>query len=389
MTSAYPLPLSAVELLAEAQRITGIDIEDKEAVEPLTVLVNSCNQDARMHEAGALRMQTKLLRILCNRLRMLRDFAAHPEIAEQKIQAPIFLAGSVRTGSTKVHRLLTASGDFNWLPFWQCLNSALYTGRPDEDVSARIQDTEDFVKDFSATSPRVAATHEFGALIAEEETFIFLQSLYCSGFHAFGNVTSYQEWFARQDTGKPYRYLVDTLKYLQWQGLADPAKHWLLKSPHHCGMESVLTEFFPDATMMFTHRPPVEFMPSICSLLAAFIECHSDYTAVDSHALVTGYANSLEKHIAFRKAHPEFPVHDINYKDATNNVRKTIEHIYRFLDEPLRHEALERMLKWDRNNPIHKHGKHRYTLEDFDLTAAEINSQCKNYLEFYEQQFGR
>lgn len=61
--------------------------------------------------------------------------------------APIFVAGSMRTGSTKVQRMFTASGDFNWLPLWKTLNPSSYTGVPGEDPTARIRDAEAYVEE--------------------------------------------------------------------------------------------------------------------------------------------------------------------------------------------------------------------------------------------------
>ena len=48
---------------------------------------------------------------------MQRDFARHPEIAEIQITNPTFVYGQLRSGTTKVQKLLTASGDFHYLPF--------------------------------------------------------------------------------------------------------------------------------------------------------------------------------------------------------------------------------------------------------------------------------
>ena len=139
--------MTAQQLLERARDIVGIDIMDHEAVEPLEILVQSFNEQSQLHEVGARRIEAKLLRILGNRLRMIRDFAAHPEIAEQPIVAPIFVAGSMRTGSTKVQRMFTASGDFNWLPLWKTLNPSSYTGVPGEDATARIRDAEAYVEE--------------------------------------------------------------------------------------------------------------------------------------------------------------------------------------------------------------------------------------------------
>jgi hypothetical protein len=126
------LALSAEQMLAAARKTTGIDIVDSAALPRLKVLLDSLNTESKLHAAGAQGMQSKLLRILCNRLRMQRDFAQHPEIAQQKVTRPIFVLGMGRTGSTKTQKLLAASGDFNWLTYWRALNPSLRTGSRSE-----------------------------------------------------------------------------------------------------------------------------------------------------------------------------------------------------------------------------------------------------------------
>ena len=80
------MQMSADHMLARARELTGIDIIDEAAVEPLRILRAAYNADACLHEQGVVAIEKKLLRLLCNRLRMQRDFAQHPEIAEiQKI----------------------------------------------------------------------------------------------------------------------------------------------------------------------------------------------------------------------------------------------------------------------------------------------------------------
>jgi hypothetical protein len=53
---------------------------------------------------------------------MQRDFLRHPEIAEQKVNGPLVIMGVARSGTTKLQKLLSQSGDFNFLTFWNNFN---------------------------------------------------------------------------------------------------------------------------------------------------------------------------------------------------------------------------------------------------------------------------
>ena len=389
MSKAFRIPLNVEQLMAKAREIADVDMLDEDAIEPLTVLVRSFNEESMLREDGALALQGRLLRTLANRLRMQRDFARHPEIAEQKINRPIFVAGFLRTGSTKIQRLFSASEDFNRLPLWKTLNSASYTGRPGEDVTPRIKDAEQYVLDLYAGSPEAAMQHEQGALVTEEESYIFCQDLRCGGYMSFANVPSYLNWLATQDMGKTYRYLRDALKYLQWQGLGDSGKRWFLKSPYHWGNETSLIESFPDASIIFTHRPPVEFIASMCSMLAGYMRWHTDHVEVDGPMILGGFVHSLQCHFEFRRSHPGFPMLDVDYREATRDVESVIRRVYAFLGMPLSDESLERMLRWNNDNPIHKHGAHQYAAEDFGLSEQAIIEQCRSYQDFYDATFSR
>ena len=72
---------------------------------------------------------------------MQRAITEHPEILDEEILPPVFVTSLPRTGSTKLHRMLAATGDFNGLPFWMSYNIAPFpdtedTGGPDLRIAA-------------------------------------------------------------------------------------------------------------------------------------------------------------------------------------------------------------------------------------------------------------
>ncbi|NDH39900.1 MAG: hypothetical protein EBY45_05675, partial [Gammaproteobacteria bacterium] len=84
------LPFSASQMLTLAQQETGIDYDDGAILPALQKLVDSFNADGNPHEQGAQMLHQRVLRSLKNRVRMGRDFKAHPEIFDQRIARPIF-----------------------------------------------------------------------------------------------------------------------------------------------------------------------------------------------------------------------------------------------------------------------------------------------------------
>jgi hypothetical protein len=388
MNEGYPIPLSVDGLMAKAREITGVDIVDHDVAEPLTVMHRSLCGESRLHESGAVAQQNKLLRLLCNRLRMQRDFQRHPEIAEQKIEAPLIIFGMARSGTTKTQKILTTAGDFNWMPFWQTYNPALWTGDRAESPEARIRDADAYCRWFDESTPQTKLGHSFETYEPEEDTTLTEQCFRAPSFIGYAEIPSYLQWLATQSPLPLFEFLRDTLKYLQWQGLASPAKKWLLKAPTYYGMEPALLQVFPDAQLVMTHRSPLQTVPSSCKLVACFRVPFCD-APVDGAALTAGFGMMMDLHIANRKAHPEMRILDLSFEEIAESIDSVVEKIYAHARLPLRQEAQQRMRQWALENPMHKKGAFKYSLEEFGLNAELVTRAMGGYLAFTRQLFGK
>lgn len=381
---AVKLSRTAEELLAEARRVTGIDLIDTEAVAPLAVMVRAFNEESQLHAEGARGMESRTIRILANRLRMQRDFARHPEIAEQTVNAPIFICGMGRTGSTKTQKLLGASGDFNWLCYWKVCNPSLLTGSRDESPQPRIDDAAHYLRWFDESSPETKYAHFFELHAPEEESYILEHSLYSPVGLGWSPINSYLAWLmGGQDLTKQFTYLRDTLKYLQWQGLAEPGRRWILKSPLYPGLEPFLLKVFPDAGLLMTHREPTICVTSALRLLELFYKPFTD-SAIDPRGYVEGQALSIDAHLDNRAAMPDLPIVDVHFRDLVGDAGAAIERVYAGFDMTLSDAARGRMAAWDDTNPPHAKGKHRYSLADYGITPAEIDARFARYNAFLE-----
>ena len=369
-------------LLDEARRRTGIEVIDHEAEAPLRVLIKSFNESG-LHAEGAAMMQTRLVRILSNRLRMQRDLAAHPEIMDEVIDAPIFICGMARTGSTKTHKLLAVAGDFNWLPYWEVINPSLITGDRTESPRERIDDTEAFARWFDAASPETRAGHSFETHEPEEESFVLEHSLRTPTFMGWAPLSEYLAWLLTQDFSLQFRHLRTTLKYLQWQGLATSKRRWVLKCPLYSGLEPLILDLFPDASLVMTHRHPAITVPSGLRLLECF---YRPYTTCppDPVQYVPALAAGIDGHLKARAALPEDTFLDIDFASLARDVAREMERIYRFAGVELSPAARDRMIAWDLGNPQHKRGVHRYTLEQFGLSRETIDREFAGYIHFLE-----
>lgn len=380
----YQLRMSAEQLLARARELTGIDLVDEAAIEPLAVLLSAYNTDACLHKEGVAAIKKKLLRLLCNRLRMQRDFAAHPEIADVEIKNPTFVYGQFRSGTTKVQKLLAATGDFLYLPFWWTYHPSLFTGKRTESPQLRMDEASEYIRWFDAMSPEARLGHRFQTLEPEEESLILEHSLVNGIYMAFYTMTSYMQWHATQSPAITIEYLRDMLKYLQWQSGVN--KPWVLKNPAWLGLEPFIIDVFPDANLVMTHRDPNQTMPSGFRLLDAFHAPFSDKKP-EYEMLRAGQAMALEQHVMNRQTRPDIKVLDISYPEVTGPSAALAAKVYDFCGMQFSDETVNNIRKWEAENPIHKLGAFKYDLADYQLTPEIINQDFASYIEFANQLF--
>lgn len=380
----YPIELTVEELMARSRRIAGVDIVDHEIVEPLTILHCAYGKEAQLSADGASAMTRSLARLLANRLRMKRDFLAHPEIHDQPIKGPLVVMGVARSGTTKLQKVLASSGDFNWLPYWMNYNWASFSGVPGEAVDRRIAEADAHCRWYDARSPETKLGHSFEALEPEEEAVLSEGCFVTPTFMGYAEIPSYAQWLGQQPPRIGFEFLRDSLKYLQWQGLASAEKPWLLKSPNYNGLELEILKVFPHARLIMAHRSPLKTLTSMCKLVQCFREAYSDLKP-DLGLIVEHNYRNLDAHLVNRRANPGLPLLDVRFEDIVGNLPKVLERIYADAGLTLSRESLDRMLHWDGDNAMHKQGEFKYSLQELGLDEAAIRDRMAGYFQLLDK----
>ncbi len=97
------------DLHASASRITGLsEFGADEYLDGLTVLLASYERDEKLTQLGQKRCRVFLREAMVARLLSEAAWCQYPEHADVPVTAPIFVTGLPRTGTTALHRLLTA-----------------------------------------------------------------------------------------------------------------------------------------------------------------------------------------------------------------------------------------------------------------------------------------
>jgi hypothetical protein len=358
-------------LVAAARRKSGLQRFDDEAFrEPLAMLLDSIEREAALTPIGRLITGSRLVGVLSNRLRAQALFERHPQILEEPIVAPLFIAGLQRTGTTMLHRLLAADPGLRALLSWEALNPAPVTARPWLG-DPRVRTAVIAEHALAYLAPDFFAIHPVEAQAPEEEVILLDYSFLSTVAEATLHVPSYAAWLEQQDQTPAYSYLKKLLQLLQWQNRGD---RWLLKTPHHLEWLDTLLEVFPDAKVIQTHRDPSKTLASFCSMIAHGRGVFSD--AVDAAEVGAHWARKtqrmVQRALATRERVGDGGFVDVSYYDLMEDPMAEVARIYAFIGRPLTAAVKARMDATRQENPQNKHGKHSYRLADFGLDREQI-----------------
>ena len=107
-----PVSLDFDKLLNKARDNTGLnDFGEDDFRDPLKLLLNGLETEARLSTLGRIVARSDLLRTLENRLGLVDLLRKHPEIEEQTVERPLFVVGPPRSGTTIFHDLLAMDAD--------------------------------------------------------------------------------------------------------------------------------------------------------------------------------------------------------------------------------------------------------------------------------------
>jgi hypothetical protein len=375
--------MSVDEIIAAARAQSGLsDFGDPAILEGLGVLLKSYTEEAKFTEAGMQRSIAALVDALANRMRVEDWLARHPDLLERPVEKPLFVFGLPRTGTTLAINLLHADPARRSFLRWEAFDAVPPPSPRELHAGPRFDKVQAQTLRGLALAPQIAAIHYEDADSPTECQFAMAPSFCAQLFDSQADIPSYHRWLLHEaDYGPAFRYEKRLLQLLQ----AEAPGRWTLKNPWHPLFLDALTEVFPDAQLVMTHRDPVEVVGSACSLVKHVRRMYSDQ--VDLHAIGANLTETFELMIArsdaFRARHGRSAIHDVQYADVMADPLGTVRGIYAAFGEPLTAKAEGAMQAYLAANPKGKHGRHEYTLEEFGLSAAGIRDRFGDYVERY------
>jgi hypothetical protein len=385
---ASPTTFDADELLAEAQRRTALhDFGDPRFREPMERLLFSLDQEARLHEAGRQAQRERVIGSLVTRLTAEAFIAEHPEIEDERIEAPLVIVGPTRSGTTRLHRMLSADPRHFTVLWWENRSPVPRPGTGWRRDDPRIAEAREEVRQVLEAAPQMKAIHPWDPMGPDEDALLCEHAFFSYVPESSVHVPSYRDWMQDQDVTPAYEFLARMLRILQWQKRerGERGERWVVKTPQHLGFIETFCRVFPDARIVQTHRDPLSAVPSAASMYSTLWQITSD--EVDLSAAGRQCRDRLEldlsRFLAFRAGQPANRVFDLWFDEMERDSIGPVERMYAWLGTPFLAETRQALERWLVDNAREKRPPHRYTFETFGLTKDDLLRRFADYREQY------
>jgi hypothetical protein len=341
----------------------------------LEVYCESLERDAQPHGLGRFYLHRRVCGI---GLRASLRIAASVRAGLGPARPPLVVCGLPRSGTTLLHRLLEQADGAAGIPFWQLADPMPPPRGPDR----RRRKAELSLSRLRRMVPlSLDAQHVVRPDLSDECGHLLRCSFVGSmpwQIPAFG----WLEWSLQQDLGPAYRQWAAFLHHLE-----PPGRRLVLKDPFHAGCLAALLAACPGATLVQTHRDPLEVVPSfhkLCTTMHAVL-----VPRLDLPRTIEAHTRWLE-HVVERNAEGRRVlaatgrgdrVIDVRYAELLADPIAVVERIHGHLGIPTTAAELDRMRAWLASNHQRKHGPNPYDARAFGQRPEELAERFAAYRE--------
>ena len=375
--------LTSESIIRAAQKRAGCrDLGGDSFREPLHRYLESARNEGELDLFGRIVVQRMLVEALRNRIELARWVREHPEVEDERIEAPWVIVGLPRTGTSLLSILLGLDPVARTLLHWEGSRlippATLATAGEDPRIAESAKEIAQLLK----LNPAVGAMHPFGATIAQECVALVLFDIRTLGVETQAYVPSYGRWLQACDMRPAYVQHKRALQVLQ---SAQPTERWVLKTPNHLWCLATLLEAYPDARIVWTHRDPGKVITSLASLVNALqrmgtsrrdpVPAAEDWLAKSRFAIESG--------MAFDDGADGDWCQHVRFEDLMKDPIGTVHSIYARFGETPSSLHVRRMEVWMQERGRHSEGRHVYDPRDFGWTYDGLAAEFSDYRRRY------
>jgi hypothetical protein len=375
-------PLNAEELIAQAERRARRTFRSRQFEPGLKRLIESCEEEAALSVFGRVSLRWDVQRLLGGVLRLDRAEDEDPSIVRAGIEAPIFITGLPRSGTTFLHTLL-AQDPHNIAPLsWQTMQP--YPDARDRVRDRRVQRAEWELRAFRRISPDVEGLHPLAADTPQECTEITAHVFQSLRFDTTYFIPGYLSWLEAHGHDAAFAFHKRFLQHLQAQG---GQRRWVLKCPDHVFTLEAILKTYPDARFVFVHRHPAAVLASVAKLTEAL---RAPFTRrIDRRAIGAEvserWRHGAELILGADRVLPKGRVLHLHYDEVTRQPMVTLDKLYRFFDMPFDEGARARIAGFVARRPRGGYEVNRYDPAEFGLADGWIEEQFAAYIRVFAE----
>lgn len=347
--------------------------------EGLELLVKSINSSSTLHAYGKSLIKDQIILKLSWLLGLDLIYKKFPEINSHKIDAPVFIVGLARSGTTALHGMMAKDSRFRWMPAWEATNPLPHPASKQRENDPRLLQAKHFYDQLKKDAPEYLKMH-FVAYDEPDECFHLLQSSFLDGaWWWLTGAWDYLAWAGLQDHTSVYEL---HKKYLKVMTAMHSSKHWLLKCPSHLGKIQTIKKVYPDARFVHIHRDPIKSLSSGASLSSAL---RKDYVKSINYAQVgaeVARANSqvVMRYLAMRDEVAKQDIIDVYFKDLISSPVSMIKQIYEHFEFDGGNNIEGWVDSYLKENPRGKYGSHHHALSQYGLIEIEEREKYEEYM---------
>jgi hypothetical protein len=376
--------LDAAELLRAAEAETGLrDYGDPTLPERFAVAAHHLNSLGM--DADGIREAARVCRwLLTSRLEFIEDRNRYP-IGDEVVEAPMFVTGEPRSGTTLMHALMSVDPHARALRFWEVMYPSPPPGLAGADDPRREQADADW-REINGKMPKWLHSHPYNDMLGnglpeDERTWAFdfrvmtptawwrvpMQSLV--GGLATDPVAQY----------RLHKAMLQQLQYLR------PRKYWVLKGFHGFRLNEMF-DAYPDASLVWLHRDPVQVAASRTMMMADIMD--GIVGPVDLPAEAKKHLEMTRASIANTMSDPMVDdprILHIRYTDFVADPVATVQRYYRFCGREVTPEAEAAMRHYLANNRGDRYGKFRYSTQLLIDIGEDLDALHDEFRPFRER----
>jgi len=373
---------NAAEIIAAVRDQPGVHaLESWDVRDALEQWCHSLRREADLNGIGRLAAHWDAVRMLRSLCRMAEEEARDPSSLEETIEAPIFITGMPRSGTTFLHRLLAEDPTNAVLRCWQGISPF----PPRHGSDRRRRRAEHQLRMLHRLAPGLAAAHPLTADTPQECSELMAPTFRSFRFDTTHHVPSYRRWLNEISHDKAYSLHRRFLQHMQHR---TRQRRWVLKCPDHMFTLGALQRAYPDACYVFLHRDPLKVLPSaarLTQLIRAPFARTVDPAVIGRQVANDCHDNALRMIAAAQSpAVPASQVIHLHYSTVRDRPLDAVSAIYRQFGLDLTVVAQSAIEAEIARFPDGGYGHNVYQFEAYAIDAARERERFRCYTDYFD-----